>query len=246
MATPRKCAHARSGMQGTSPGAVRRFRLFPVRRHRFVSCGFPRSFRLLLRPRGSAPGSASPGRLFNAPSIGFKSVKIVLGLSFVQAPHVRLSFIRPGSARLVPPCPAPLPRSPAQFGWPGSRRPGSPVYHPVPASCSARLQLVLFMVCISFRFGFSSVSVSVRFQFNSLVLSVSFSPVFVRFQLNSFVCPFRFRLFSFVFELNLVFARLLVYDFFIYFPRILYTARRQNQMHFLSENMSFLRNHEDF
>ena len=65
----------------------------------FASRGLPRSFRLLLfPPRGSVPGPVSPGRC-SGPSIGFKSVKIVLhpnsrsGSALAAVVHsVRLAF----------------------------------------------------------------------------------------------------------------------------------------------------------
>ncbi len=200
-----------------------------------VSCGFPRLFRLLLQPRGSSPGSASPNRLRGS-SIGFKSVKIMFGLSlrsgaacaaFVQT--VRLLSVRSAPARSAP-C-----RVQVQFGRPVFRRPffrfTTRRPPPVPFVCSSGSWSVS-------RFVLCSV------QFNSFVLfSLSSSFLFVLFS-SVRSCSFRF-----VFSLVSLFRFLssfhalcpLTGEFIILFPRILYTSGLFFQMYFLLENMSFLR-----
>ena len=134
---------------------------------------------------------------------------------------VRLRFHPP------PPCPVP---APAKFSSSSDGRlPPSaiPVYHPVLASCSARLLFVSFMVRIS----------------GSFYCSVQFS----LFQFRS-SCPVRFRSFSFVsvsfrrIVFELIFTRCARSQaIYIYFSRILYTTGGDFQMYFLSENMFFLR-----
>lgn len=132
----------------------------------------------VLRSRFSGPSS-------DGPSIRFKSVKIVF--VFELAPRCRqaASVVPSGglSVRLRP-APPGFRRVRIQFGWPFSAPSVFPAYHPVPASCSARLLFVPFMVrisvsfCVQFR-SFSARSVRscpsrlpVRF---SSVLSVSLS-----------------------------------------------------------------------
>ena len=157
----------------------------------FVSCGFPRSFRLLLQLRGSAPGAASPGRLFDSPSIGFKSVKIMFGLSLCSGAAPAASVIPSGFvfACLRPALSRRLPSS-VQVRMAGFPPSAIPVYHPVPASCSARLLFVSFMVRISGSFCCSVQFSRLQFRPSCLVHFRSFSFVsvsFCRFVLSSFL-----------------------------------------------------------
>ncbi len=76
------------------------------------------------------------------------------------------------SVRLRPASPG-FRRVQFKFGWPAFRRPGFPAYHPVPASCSARLLFVSFMVRISFRFVRSFLFNSALCRPVPFVLSVS-------------------------------------------------------------------------
>ena len=113
--------------------------------------------------RGSVPGPASPGRLSGVPSIGFKSVKIMFGLSLRSGAACAAPSVPSGFRSFRRPAPFRPVRAQVQFARQVPRRPGSPVYHPVPASCSARLLFVLLMVRISVRFVFGSVFRPVRF-----------------------------------------------------------------------------------
>ena len=102
-------------------------------------------------PFGPGFGSRSrfSGPSFNAPSIGFKSVKIVfvsLSLRSGAASAAFVRSVRHVSVRLVS---ASLSAGAStRFPVPPSE---IPVYHPAPSSCSARWLFVLFMVSISFR-----------------------------------------------------------------------------------------------
>ena len=118
------------------------------------SCGFPRSF----SGRFSGPGfgsrtvfSGPPG---GNPSSEFKSVKNRVRPEFGSGAVCRADRPVPVSAR-----PAPLRSRRVQGQFVRQVPPPSvvPVYHPVPASCSARLPFVSFMVRISVRFVFVSV-----------------------------------------------------------------------------------------
>lgn len=140
--------------------------------------------------RGSVPGPGSPGRLFDSPSIEFRSVKILFSSSLrsgaVMAPR---RPIRPASS------PSALPR-PAFTGSVQVRQrvappSGFPVYHPVPTSSSARLLFVSFMGCISVRL----VSFLVQFQFSSASFHPARSFLFVPF---CSLVPVRSVLFSLV------------------------------------------------
>ena len=146
----------------------------------FVSCGFPRLFRLLLQLRGSVPGAASPGRLFNSPSIGFKSVKIMLGLSSCSGAAPAASVVPAGfvSVRSALPCPGAC-RVRFKFGWPAFRRPRS--------RSTTRSRPPVPLVCCSFRSWFVSqvrfvvLFCSVQFSSIRLALFVSVSFSFVSF-----------------------------------------------------------------
>ena len=192
-------------------------------------------FRSLLRS-GVRSRTVFSGPPSGRPSSEFKSVKIVFGLRFVQAPSV----VRTARSRLRPPRPLRFRRVQARFVRQVPPPSVVPVYHPVPASCSARLPFVSFMVRISVRFVF----VSVRFQLVSLQLVSAWS-CSVRSCSFPFVLPFRsflLVLFGFPvrFELVPLCLRPLTGDLFIYFPRILYTECNDFQMYFLAKNMCFL------
>ena len=158
----------------------------------FISCGFPRLFRLLLQLRGSAPGAASPGRLSDSPSIGFKSVKIMFGLSSRSGAAPAASVVPSGFVfRLPPPCPVP---APAEFGSSSDGRPSAvrdPGLPPGPG--------------LLFR------SFAVRFVHGSYLRFVLLSVQFSSLQFRS-SCLVRFRSFSFVsvsfrcFVFELIFA----------------------------------------
>ena len=113
---------------------------------------------------------ARPSRLLSAPVL----------------PEVRIEV--PAFSSACPPGSPPFSSDPESVRL---RRPKFPVYHPGPASCSARLLFNLFMVCISkFMFRFRSGLFSlVRFGF------VSFSSQ-VRFVSVSFLSRFPFGLSS--------------------------------------------------
>ena len=194
----------------------------------FVSCGFPRLFRLLLQLRGSAPGAASPGRLFNSPSIGFKSVKIMFGLSLCSGAAPAASVVPSGFVftRLRPAL-SRRPPSSVQVRMAGFRRPRSRSttrsWPPVP------------LVCCSFRSWFVS---QVRFvvPFNSACFSSVRLALFASARFPSFQSRFVVLFLS-------SFSRVVPAHrrFNIYFSRILYTTGGDFQMYFLSENMFFLR-----
>ena len=211
--TARAC---RNAAQGHSPGAVRRLRPFPARRHRFCLPAVSRGrFPVASPVRGSVPGPSSPGRLPGRPSSEFKSVKIVFSLRFVQAPTV----VRTARSRLRPPCPLRFRRVQGQFVRQVPPPSVVPVYHPVPASCSARLPFVSFMVRISVRFVF----VSVRFQLVSLQLVSAWS-CSVRSCLFPFILPFCSFQFGFSVRLSLILcvcAR--SQAIYLYISRVYYT-----------------------
>ena len=204
---------------GFSPGAVRRFRSFPARRHRLspavsrvrsvVSCGpgfgsrsrfsgplfavlrsgSRQENRVLLSLRSGAASAACRSVRSGAVRSAFRPAPASLrlpgsrfsGLAFRPAPA---SFRLPGSRfsglAFRPSCR--LPPVPFKSGPKAVRlRPKIPVYHPVPASCSARLLFVSFMVRISkFRLiPFCSVQLSSSHSFACSSCSVPF--VFVSF-----------------------------------------------------------------
>ena len=145
-------------------------------------------------------------------------MKIVFSLRFVQAPS-RTDRPVPVSAR-----PAPLRSRRVQGQFVRQVPPPSvvPVYHPVPASCSARLPFVSFMVRISVRFVF----VSVWFQFVRFSLSLLDPVLFVPARFRSFFRSVRSCLFcsAFLFVLSLflcVCAR--SQAIYLYISRVYYT-----------------------
>ncbi len=219
-------------MKGIRPGATRRFRPFPVHRHRFVSCGFPRLFRLLLQP-----GVRFPDRL-SGPSLQrpFDQVQ-------VSENHVRpeLAFRRRlrGSVRSVrlsilpPPCPVPPGSGSGSVRAAGPPPSGIPGLPPGPRllfrSFAVRFAHGPYLSSFCVRFSFSSCSF--RLFCPCLILFCSFLFVFVRSRL----C----LAFLFLSSLSCVAP---AHRRFIYiFSRILYTTKGDFQMYFLSENMFFLR-----
>jgi len=164
-----------------------------------VSCGFPRLFRSLLRPRGSVPGSALRAVSSTTLRPSSSPLKSYSCLSLRSGAAQAASRILPAVPVSALPRPA-LRRARAKIGWPVSPPPsGDPVYHPAPASCSARLLFVSFMVCIS----------------NSFCL-------FVQFVFSSFRSLLADRSVSFVLS-SFFLLRLLTCVLVYYFSRILYT-----------------------
>ena len=164
-----------------------------------VSCGFPRLFRSLLRPRGSVPGSALRAVSSTTLRPSSSPLKSYSCLSLRSGAAQAASRILPAVPVSALPRPA-LRRARAKIGWPVSPPPsGVPVYHPAPASCSARLLFVSFMVCISNSFCLFVPFISARFTLFMPLVSVSFV-----LSLDILCSPAHMR-------------------FIIYFSRILYT-----------------------
>ena len=130
--------------------------------------------------------------VFRPPRRRLASARSGLASSFRRPPRRRLASAWSGSASDSVSTP------PSEF----------PVYHPVPASCSARLLFVLFMVRISkFCFCFArSVLLSLSRSFRSLVRPVQ--PVHFRFVLSSiyrvrlFACGFIYIFLAYIIHLN--------------------------------------------
>ena len=201
----------------------------------FVSCGFPRLFRLLLLLRGSVPGGISPNRSRGS-SIGFKSVKIMFGLNLRSGAAHTASVRRFPSASDLP---ARLPPSSGQVRmgvisavhFSGLPPRSGLLFRSFAVRCvhGSYLSSVRFVVQFS-SVQFSSVQFSsscfVLFcpSCSTLLVSVRFSVSSIRFVLSSSyaLCP-------------------LTGVLFILFSRILYTISREIQMYFLSESMLFLR-----
>lgn len=148
----------------------------------FVSCGFPRLFRLLLQSGDRLPDlllRAAFRQPFDRVQVSENLVQPEL--AFRHRPSgFRAS--RLASVRLRPALPGSAPSS-GSVRTTGFQPSVFPAYHPVPASCSARLLFVSFMVRISFRFVFSSV----RFSFGSARFGLSCA----RSRLLQFVFPSR-------------------------------------------------------
>ena len=242
-APSRKGANTRSGTQGHRPGAVRRFRPFPIRRHRLspaVSRGHSGCF--------TSPGFGSRVR--------FSGTSFRCPFDQVQGSenHVRPEF-RSGAACAASVCSVRHPFRPILQSCSASAKPGSGsvglppsvISGLPPGSCllfrlsavrfvhGRYLEVVLF-VC------FSSVSVQLVFAcpfrsvlliFRSIRLSFPFRFVFALFPFVS--DSFRLRLILSLFRVRLSVCALILY----YISRILYTAWFVFQMYFLSENMSF-------
>ena len=155
----------------------------------FVSCGFPRRCSV----RFFSPGFYSRACFSEPLARHFDQVQVrenhVQPELHVQAPLRRLRSDPSGVRSVVSALPHPAParlRSSSEADHPPSV---FPVYHPVPASCSARLLFVLFMVRILkfvsllssvrlpcfglFVFPCSSLPASVRFRFRLPVLFLS-------------------------------------------------------------------------
>ena len=117
------------------------------------SCGFPRSFSGRFSGPGFGARTVFSGPPSGRPSSEFKSVKNRV------RPEVRSGAVSygPPGPRLRPPRPLRFRRVQGQFVRQVPPPSVVPVYHPVPASCSARLPFVSFMVRISVRFVFVSV-----------------------------------------------------------------------------------------
>ena len=179
------------------------------------SCGFPRSF----SGRFSGPGFGSRTVFSGQPSRPpFERVQV--SENRVQ-PEVRSGAVsradRPVPSR--PSRPLRFRRVQGQFVRQVPPPSVVPVYHPVPASCSARLPFVSFMVRISVRFVFVSVRSPVLF---SACLCLVLFRSFLLVSVHSSVLFVPVRLFC-SFELAPLCLRPLTGDLFIYFSRILYT-----------------------
>ena len=140
----------------------------------FLLLRFPAVVPVARLLRGSCSGAAFSGPSSNGPSFRFKSVEILFNLELSPKCRPRggvRSVRRSSPVRLRPALPGSAPSSGSvrTTGFPPSV---FPVYHPGPASCSARLLFVWFMVCIPFRFVFSSVRLS-RFRSHRPILFVS-------------------------------------------------------------------------
>ena len=215
----------------------------------FVSRGFPLVpvASVSVPVFGSRAGFSGP---LSGPSIGFKSVKIVQSRTFVQAPLSRLSFVQSGppfrpprlhlaSARFRPDFRSRRPPRPRlAHARPGSASdsvsappPEVPVYHPVPASCSARLLFVSFMVRIS---KFRLVP-SVQFCLIRLVCPLACPFCSVPFIFASF----RFAFACFVLSSDFVFACSRTGFIYYILAYIIHLVGRKQNVFFIEKHVLF-------
>lgn len=218
-------------MRGSSPGTVRRFRLFPVRRHRFCLLRSP----AVVPFASSAPGFGSRGRFSEPLARLFDRVQVSENLVQPELAFrrrsARRSSVPSGSAPSVPSRPAP---APAEFGS-SSDGPASTVRDPGLPPGSG---LLFRSFAVRFVHGPYLVSFC-SFQFNSARFALS-----LRSCSFPFVLPSAFlSVFRSVFELIPRVApahRRFIYIFLAY---IIHEIQRNSNVFFIKKHVFFRNKH---